>query len=124
MLSRTGQGFTPGAAKPSLTLPPIQPMNRRIFLKTSAFTGTSLLLAPRVKAESAPADRRIESLPQHDLVANSLPNLEPAKWIWFPSGRTLQNTFVLFRRELRIASGLRRATGWIHADSRYRLELN
>src|SRR5262249_58115156 len=27
-------------------------------------------------------------------------DLAPARWIWLPSGRTLANTFVLFRREL------------------------
>jgi hypothetical protein len=53
-----------------------------------------------------------------------LPNLSPARWIWYPSGRTLQNTFVLFRRELLLSAKPRRATGWISADSRYRLELN
>jgi hypothetical protein len=53
-----------------------------------------------------------------------LPNLSPAQWIWYPSGRTLQNTFVLFRRELALSAKPRRATGWVSADSRYRLELN
>ncbi len=53
-----------------------------------------------------------------------LPDLSPAKWIWFPSGRTLQNSFFLFRRELKITEPPRRATGWIMADSRYRLEVN
>ncbi len=32
-----------------------------------------------------------------------LPDLSPAKWIWYPSGRTLQNTFILFRRELNLS---------------------
>jgi alpha-L-rhamnosidase len=54
----------------------------------------------------------------------SLPSLAPAQWIWYPSARTLQNTFVLFRRELSLPAKPRRATGWISADSRYRLELN
>jgi hypothetical protein len=53
-----------------------------------------------------------------------LPDLSPARWIWYPSGRTLQNTFILFRRELDLAARPRRATGWIAADSRYRLEVN
>lgn len=53
-----------------------------------------------------------------------LPVLTPAQWIWYPSGRTLQNTFILFRRELDLADKLRRATGWIAADSRYLLEVN
>jgi len=53
-----------------------------------------------------------------------LPDLSPARWIWYPSGRTLQNTFVLFRRELLLTAKPRRAMGWISADSRYRLEVN
>jgi hypothetical protein len=53
-----------------------------------------------------------------------LRDLTPAHWIWYPSGRTLQNTFVLFRRELELKAKPRRARGWISADSRYRLELN
>jgi hypothetical protein len=100
-------------------------MNRREFLKTSAIAGGSLVLADNRSVAAASAagkdsDRKV-------VVASnrpSLPNLSPAQWIWYPSGRTLQNTFVLFRRELSLPAKPRRATGWISADSRYRLELN
>lgn len=51
-------------------------------------------------------------------------DLSPAKWIWLPSARTPANTFVLFRRQVRIGPGLRRATGWVSADSRYLLRVN
>ena len=51
-------------------------------------------------------------------------NLAPAHWIWFPSGRTLPNTFILFRREIILPSKPRRATGWITADSRYCFTVN
>ncbi len=51
-------------------------------------------------------------------------NLSPAKWIWLPSQRCLPNTFVLFRRELKLAEAPRHATGWILADSRYKLTVN
>ena len=54
----------------------------------------------------------------------ALPDLRPAQWIWYPSERCLPNTFVLFRRTVEISAPLRRATGWIAADSRYRLEVN
>jgi len=53
-----------------------------------------------------------------------LPDLSPARWIWYPSGRTLPSTFILFRRQLQLVAKPRRATGWICADSRYRLEVN
>src|SRR5687768_4246402 len=51
-------------------------------------------------------------------------DLAPASWIWFPSRRTLANTFVLFRRELMLHSAPARAAGWITADSHYRLTIN
>ncbi|HLN54559.1 MAG TPA: alpha-L-rhamnosidase N-terminal domain-containing protein [Bacteroidales bacterium] len=51
-------------------------------------------------------------------------DLSPAKWIWYPSERTLQNTFILFRKEINIATGKPDARGWIIADSRYQLFVN
>src|SRR6476619_2570783 len=51
-------------------------------------------------------------------------DLSPARWIWFPGKRTLQNTFILFRRDIELPSAPKRATGWITADSRYRLTVN
>jgi alpha-L-rhamnosidase len=51
-------------------------------------------------------------------------DLAPAEWIWFPSKRTLPNTFVLFRREFDLSEAPIRADGWISADSRYRLTVN
>ena len=51
-------------------------------------------------------------------------DLAPAKWIWLPSKRTLPNTFVLFRREVELDAAPIQATGWITADSRYRLTVN
>jgi hypothetical protein len=51
-------------------------------------------------------------------------DLSPAKWIWYPSGRTLQNTFVLFRKKITLSEKPQNAIGWILADSRYRLLVN
>ncbi len=51
-------------------------------------------------------------------------SLAPAKWIWFPSVRTLPNTFVLFRKEIHISGGVVSACGWMTADSRYRFTIN
>jgi hypothetical protein len=51
-------------------------------------------------------------------------DLSPARWIWYPSERTLQNTFVLFRRQLDLPEKPFRARGWVVADGRYRLEVN
>jgi alpha-L-rhamnosidase len=51
-------------------------------------------------------------------------DLAPAKWIWYPSDRVLQNTFVLFRKEFDLNSVSDSAAGWILADSRYQLFVN
>lgn len=51
-------------------------------------------------------------------------DLSPAKWIWYPSDRVLQNTFVLFRKEFNLNSVPDSAIGWILADSRYQLFVN
>ena len=51
-------------------------------------------------------------------------DLSPAQWIWYPSGRTLPNTFMFFRRQFILKAPVRRATGWICADSRYLLHVN
>ena len=51
-------------------------------------------------------------------------DLSPAKWIWYPSGRVLQNTFVLFRKEFDLEKQPTQAQGGILADSRYLLYFN
>jgi hypothetical protein len=51
-------------------------------------------------------------------------DLSPAKWIWYPSERTLQNTFILFRKEITIDKENVAAKGWVIADSRYQLFVN
>ncbi|MHB1456844.1 MAG: alpha-L-rhamnosidase N-terminal domain-containing protein [Armatimonadota bacterium] len=61
------------------------------------------------------------------MIRNDLPNaadLSPAKWIWLPSGRTLANTFVLFRYEFHLDEPPTSAKGWLTADSRYLLTIN
>lgn len=100
-------------------------MNRREFLKTSTIAGGSLVLADNRSVAAAAAAGK-DSAPKVVTASTRprLPSLSPAQWIWYPSGRTLQNTFVLFRRELSLTAKPHRATGWISADSRYRLEIN
>jgi len=100
-------------------------MKRRDFIKSSAITGGSLALGqkpsdrPEIKSSSP-----IETVAPLPSPKRGLPDLEPARWIWYPSGRCLPNTFVLFRRELILYAKPIRAGGWIAAESRYRLEVN
>lgn len=51
-------------------------------------------------------------------------DLSPAKWIWYPSARTLSNTFVFFRKEFELEDDVVSAEGYVAADSRYRLYVN
>ena len=100
-------------------------MKRRDFIRSSALTGGSIVIG-RKAADASGRDNSlpIESvspLPPHK---RALPSLEPARWIWYPSERCLPSTFVLFRREVFLESKPKRATGWISADSRYKLEVN
>jgi hypothetical protein len=100
-------------------------MKRRDFIKSSAITGSTLALAGKPAAS-----RRTTSPSPFEPVAplpatgRALPDLQPTRWIWYPSGRCLPNTFVLFRREVVLDAKPARAAGWIAAESRYRLEVN
>ena len=100
-------------------------MRRREFLRGTAVTGSAFMLGI---GEARPTSKEIPlaQLPASAAqpTANTLPDLAPARWIWYPSGRCLANTFVLFRRSLELPSAPVRAKGWISADSRYLLEVN
>jgi hypothetical protein len=100
-------------------------MKRRDFIKSSAVAGGSIALAGKSSAPSKPGPSSL--LEEVDLPSRSgrgLPDLKPARWIWYPSGRCLPNTFVLFRRELTLEAKPKRATGWVSAETRYKLEVN
>ncbi|WP_165235605.1 alpha-L-rhamnosidase N-terminal domain-containing protein [Aquisphaera insulae] len=103
-------------------------LNRRQWLTTSAACG-GILASGGVDVESAPSTRNDDAgpIPGSAPAASPrrpLPDMAPAKWVWYPAGRTLQNTFILFRREIELNAPPRSARGWIAADSRYRLEVN
>ena len=89
---------------------------RRDFIKASAALLADASSAAD-QAADAPSNAPLSREPR-------LPDLAPAEWIWYPSARCLANTFVLFRRALDLPAKPIRATGWIAADSRYRLEVN
>jgi alpha-L-rhamnosidase len=101
-------------------------ITRRRFLQSSAgLAGALPLLA---SADAGAGDPRAR--PGADPGAEGqgtqarLPDLRPARWIWYPSGRCLPCTFVLFRKEIELPAAPRRARGWILADSRYLLSVN
>lgn len=86
------------------------------------------LAAPGLAVDPAAAERRSRSVALPDgpdvATATNPLDLSPARWIWYPSGRTLPNTVVLFRKELDLPSKPLSATGWILGESRYKLNVN
>ncbi len=105
---------------------PHAPISRRRFLKNSAAAGSAIALLPGQPIAAAPANKQPNSpsaILQNQVVDGRL-DLSPAKWIWYPSERCLQNTFVLFRREFELKFAPRIALGWVLADSRYELLVN
>ena len=76
-------------------------MKRREFIKNSALAGTSLLSAAGSRGQAAESASALQApITPMPLPKTIVLNLQPARWIWYPSQRTLQNTFVLFRRQL------------------------
>ncbi|RMG67432.1 MAG: alpha-L-rhamnosidase [Bacteroidetes bacterium] len=91
--------------------------SRRRFLQSNLLAGAGLLLPGHTGASA-------ETLPDLDVPAPEALDLTPARWIWYPSGRTLANTFILLRREIDLPTRPTEARGWILGDSRYRLWVN
>ncbi len=99
-------------------------MDRRAFLRNSATAGAWAASSPlQTSGETTQSPGFVLST-SPATVSRPLPDLAPARWIWYPSERCLQNTFVLFRRDVQLDAAPLRATGWIAADSRYLLEVN
>lgn len=100
-------------------------LSRRRFFRNSFLGSSSMLFFPGVFRVGRFNDHYEPFTESHAQKVPTAPlDLNPARWIWFSSKRTLPNSVVLFRREINIDSGLIRAAGWIFADSRYRLFLN
>ncbi len=103
-------------------------INRREFFKKSAIGGLSLPLisfSPHDRGrKNQPVEPKSLPLPATSNPSQGALDLAPARWIWYPSARTLCNTVVLFRRGLKLSGSVKKASGWIVADSRYRLFVN
>lgn len=101
--------------------------SRRDFFKTGTIGGASLLM---MTGMSHKAQKTIEystakiRKPELKLPSKYGLDLSPAKWIWYPSKRTLPNTFILFRKSVNISKAIESAKGWIVGDSRYLLSVN
>lgn len=102
--------------------------NRRSFLKGAAAGGVLMTAGHSLQAQESPTRAFV---PPDEVRWRAtadgearLPSLVPARWIWYPSTRTLANTMILFRRSFHLPSQPRRATGWIHGSSRYLLFAN
>jgi alpha-L-rhamnosidase len=119
--------------------------NRRDFLRQTVGTGAFLGLAPSSVLPVSPSGELPTAASGPSSVLPAMPpgeqgapafatldlppaagrlDLSPASWVWYPSTRTLPNTVVLFRRTFRLTAPVRKATGWIAADSRYLLTVN
>jgi alpha-L-rhamnosidase len=103
-------------------------INRRDFFRKTALGGIGLPFFnfyPQVaKQKRRPPTANAPLLPQNVFPSAKSLNLAPARWIWYPSERTLCNTVVLFRRQITLSVPIKKAVGWIAADSRYRLFVN
>lgn len=103
-------------------------VSRRDFVKRTAVVGTGFIAA---SADASEVGKSAPKFATPDLSALKpyageliLPDLKPARWIWYPSARCLANTMVLFRRQFELPSQPRQATGWVIGSSRYLLFAN
>ena len=102
------------------------PYSRRDFFKKGTLGGAALLSTQQAwSAFSSPTlPPSTHALTGPVLSSPLALDLTPARWIWYPSERTLPNTFILFRKQIQVEEGLQSAKGWILGDSRYLLALN
>jgi alpha-L-rhamnosidase len=101
--------------------------SRREFVKNSVFGSAGLVSSPLLKAgfePGKPKKIKLDHAAELPELYSPLLDLSPAKWIWYPSERTLQNSVFLFRKRFRLDSIPSSSKGWILADSRYKLYVN
>ncbi len=100
-------------------------ISRRQFMG-SVPAGTSLALLSRNSNPQKFQQKTISHFYRKEPAAAPARSLDltPARWIWYPLERTLQNTFVLFQKFLDLQEIPSRARGWILGDSRYLFFIN
>lgn len=100
---------------------------RRDFVKNSLFGGAGMMANPFASLRGDqinPESLQVSPSLRLDELYSPLLDLSPAKWIWYPSERTLQNSVFLFRKRIVLDKIPEEASGWILADSRYKLYVN
>lgn len=100
--------------------------SRRSFLKKTAKSSSLLIMDPIFRQKEKSPDENIylpDSLNSLKSYTNRL-DLSPARWIWYPSQRTLPNTVFHFRKTLDLPHEIAEAKGWILGESRYQLYVN
>ncbi len=101
--------------------------SRRDFVKNSMLGGAGLIASPYSVMGSKAANPKLISMgfaAELSQLYSPLLDLSPAKWIWYPSERTLQNSVFLFRKTVQLNRVPSSSKGWILADSRYKLYVN
>lgn len=104
-------------------------MNRRSFCQTAAALFASqphrsLISGGEVSSSATSEPLLLSHVPPDPGSLLTPMVLSPARWIWYPMNRCLPSTVDLFRRELILDSLPSAVTGWILADSRYKLTVN
>jgi alpha-L-rhamnosidase len=105
----------------------VENLSRRNFFRNSVYGGAFLMVSPYSSLQPDETNRSYVIPKTSNLSFKTytpLLNLSPAKWIWYPSQRTLQNSVFLFRKTIILDTLPGSAKGWIFADSRYRLYVN
>lgn len=110
---------------------PTNNLSRRKFIRGSALSATILATPPIFAIQSKEDKPETSNFKEARIISDPIPltdrwklDLSPAKWIWFPAGRTLPNTFFHFRKTINIAKQIKKAKGWILGESRYTLFCN
>jgi hypothetical protein len=100
-------------------------VTRRSFLGTGMLAPAAWASLPHANVPAS--DRRTtDDEPRLERVGapEQTLDLTPARWVWYPSTRTLPNTVVLFRRTFDVPPGVTALSGHLLADSRYVLFVN
>jgi len=100
-------------------------ISRRFFVKSGLFSGASLAATMGLAKIPANAKTEFRSMKNMNRLNPIEPlDLSPARWIWYPGERVLQNTVILFRKKFHLNASVHKASGWLIGESRYKLFVN